>query len=89
MTPTATGGDRPGREIPKEYREIVEYLIDQHGWRYSASGKGYPKLYPSDPAMPMMTIPKTPSDRRGLRNFISAVRRAGGTWPPAQEGKKK
>lgn len=71
--------DRPGREIPKEYREVVIDLIDDQGWRYSNRGKGYPKLYPADKNMAIITIARTPSDSaRGFKNFVGTVRRAGG-----------
>lgn len=78
--------DRPGKEIPKEYREIVAELIDNQRWTYDASGRGYPKLFPADPTQRQISVPKTPSDRRGYRNFVAQIRRAGGTWPP--EGKR-
>lgn len=71
-------GDRPGREIPKEYRAIIERLVDDQGWRYDASGKGHPKLYPADPTQPQISVPTTPGDRRSLNNFRASVRRAGG-----------
>lgn len=74
--------ERPGREIPKEYREIVNYQIDRHGWRYDATGKKHPVLYPADVAQPALRVPTTPSDQRALRNFRAGVRRCGGTWPP-------
>jgi hypothetical protein len=73
--------ERPGRELPKEYREVVDYQIAVHGWRYE-TGRRHPVLYPDDPNQPAIRIPTTPSDRRSLRNFIAQVRRAGGTWPP-------
>lgn len=34
--------DRPSRETPKEYREVIEHLIDVQEWRYDKSGKGHP-----------------------------------------------
>lgn len=73
--------DRPGREIPKEYREVVAELIDHQGWRYTR-GKRHPTLYPAAVAQPALPVPTTPSDRRGLRNFIADVRARGGAWPP-------
>jgi hypothetical protein len=74
--------DRPEREIPKEYREVVDELIDNQGWRYEASGKGHPKLYPSDKAFAQVSVPTTPSDVRSFRNSVAQVRRSGGIWPP-------
>ena len=78
--------NRPGREIAKEYRDIVNYQIDRHGWRYDATGKKHPVLYPADASKPPLRVPTTPSDRRAIRNFTRDVRRRGGTWPP--EGKR-
>jgi hypothetical protein len=75
------GSDTVGNEIPKEYAEIVRALTTSQGWRYSNKGAGHPKLWPPDPSMLMIPVPTTPSDQRGLRNFISQVRRAGGIWP--------
>ena len=72
---------RAGNEVPKEYRIIVNELVDNQGWRYDNSGQGYPKLYAPSGAR-MISVPKTPSDQRSLRNFIAQVRRAGGIWPP-------
>ncbi|MPY80644.1 MAG: hypothetical protein GEV04_19790 [Actinophytocola sp.] len=76
---------RPGREIAKEYRDIVNYQIDHHGWRYDASGKGYPRLHPGDRAQPPISIPKTPSSRHSLAVFARKVRQRGGTWPPKED----
>ncbi len=76
---------KPGNEILKEYRAIVDELVSNQGWRYDNSGKGYPKLFPPGGAR-QIAVPKTPSDQRGLRNFISQVRRAGGVWPPGRQG---
>ncbi len=70
--------DRPGREILKEYREVVAELIDHQGWRYDCSGKGRPHLYPADPAQPPISVPKTPqlpAQPRGLPTQDQATRR--------------
>ncbi|WP_166345207.1 hypothetical protein [Phytoactinopolyspora limicola] len=75
---------RPGREIPKEYRIVAQHQVDTFGWRYDASGKGHPRLYPADITKSPITIAGTPGDQRGLRNFIAQVRRAGGEWPPGR-----
>lgn len=73
---------RPGRELPKEYREIVHDLVTSQGWRYQyRPGSRHPKLFPADRTQPPITVPTTPSEQRALRNFIAQVRRAGGLWP--------
>lgn len=80
-----SGTDRPGKEIPKEYREVVAHQIDRFGWRYDASRKGHPLLYPADRSMRAISVPTTPTKGpRGLRNFVARVRQAGGEWPPNQ-----
>jgi hypothetical protein len=61
-------GDRPGREIPKEYREkIVLPLIEEQGWRYyrtGVNGKGKPRLV--NPEGKSYSLANTPSDVKGL-----------------------
>jgi hypothetical protein len=75
--------ERPGREVPKDYREVITYLIDEEGWTYRAPrGAGYPQLLPADPAQPLIKVPKTPSSQRTLRNWLADIRRKGGHWPP-------
>lgn len=77
--------ERAGKEIGKDYRDVVNYQIDHHGWRYDPSGKGYPQLYPVDRRQPQISVPKTPSSRRTLQVFIRKVRQRGGTWPAEEE----
>jgi hypothetical protein len=78
--------DRPGREIPKDYREVVTYLIDNEGWCYKkAIGSGYPKLLPADSAHTPIKVPKTPSSQRTLSNLLAEIRRKGGHWPPERK----
>ena len=78
--------DRPGREIPKDYRDIITHLIDNEGWSYKLpAGGGYPQLRPADPVHPPIQVPRTPSSQRRLRNFQAQVRRSGGRWPPERK----
>lgn len=74
----------PGREIPKEYREVVTELVRNQGWRYrKPSGGGYPQLLAPDRSVNRIRVPMTPSDRaHGFKNWIAEIRRAGGKWPP-------
>lgn len=74
--------NRPGREIPKEYREVATELVTNQGWRYVYRGGSHPMLYPADRSKSPMTIPTTPSEKRSFANFLAQVRRAGGVWPP-------
>lgn len=60
-------GPRPGREIPKEYRELVKPLLDTPGWRYAphnGNGRGKPRIY--NPDGQSLCLPNTPSDVKGL-----------------------
>jgi hypothetical protein len=75
--------ERPGREVPKDYREVIAYLIDEEGWTYrTPRGGGYPQLLPADAAQPPIKVPKTPSSQRTLTNWLADIRRKGGHWPP-------
>lgn len=77
--------EMPGREIPKEYREVVEHLVRQQGWRYRTGGR-HSMLFPADPEQRPMAVPGTPGDNRAFRNWLSDVRRRGGKWPPERKG---
>jgi predicted RNA binding protein YcfA (HicA-like mRNA interferase family) len=76
--------DQPGKELPKEFREVATELVANQGWRYSRQHGRHPVLYPADRTMAPVTVPTTPGDHRALRNWLSEVRRRGGIWPPAQ-----
>lgn len=69
---------REYRRIPKEYREIVERLIRQQGWRYDEDRKGHPMLYPTDRAQRPIPVPTTPGSQGLLRGWKAQIRRAGG-----------
>jgi hypothetical protein len=79
--------DRPGKEIDKDYRDVVAYLIDNEGWAYKLpQGGGYPKLFSADRSKAAIKVPKTGHTRgRRFSNWIGEIRRAGGHWPPARE----
>ena len=59
----------------KELNELIEKVVDQ-GWTV-VEGK-HLKLIPADKAMPIVVVPKTPSDYRGVKNARSEIRRSGG-----------
>jgi len=80
-------GERPGRELPKDYREVATELVDNQGWRYSTRNGNYPALYPPDRSQSPVVLARTPSDQRAFRNFVSLVRQRGGQWPPPRKGK--
>lgn len=77
----AKDSDRPGRELPKDYRKVVDELVTNQGWRYS-KGKRHPTLYPANRAQSPVVLASTPSDRRGFNNFVATIRQRGGKWPP-------
>lgn len=74
--------DTVGREIPKEYREIVAEVVANQGWRYDASRGGHPMVFPADPSKRGIPVPTTPGSQGLLRGFTHQVRKAGGIWPP-------
>lgn len=74
---TALLGDRPGRELYQEYRELIAPLLRQ-GWRYAKNGpngKGKPRI--TSPEGRTFTLPNTPSDWRGLKNTRKELRSLG------------
>jgi hypothetical protein len=78
--------DRPGREVSQQHREVIVDLIDNQGWAYRRpSGSGYPRLYPADPAMTPLRVPRTGHKRgHGFANWLAEIRRKGGQWPPGR-----
>lgn len=72
-----TDTDRPGKEVPKEYRKALVDLIDNQGWRYRKDKK-HPVLYPADRSQDQIVLPKTASDHRSWKNAMATIRRAGG-----------
>lgn len=80
------GTDRPGREVSKEHRQVIEHLIDSQGWKYELpSGGGYPRLYPADATQSPIRVPKTGRSRgHAFGNWIADIRRKGGQWPPGR-----
>ena len=71
--------DKPGRELPKDFRAIAAELVDNQGWTYRLSNRGgHPMLFPADKNQPPIPVPTSPSDVRGIKNFRSQIRRRGG-----------
>ena len=70
--------------VPKRLKKIVKAACEQ-GWSYDTTTAGHPRLSPPkgkiDPRtgalMAPVTFPKTPSDHRGDKNGVAALRRAG------------
>lgn len=71
-------GPRPGGEIPKEYREMLEPLWETPGWAYAPrneNGGGKPRVIAPNGAK--YNLANTPSDHRSILNAKSALRRLG------------
>ncbi|HEY8342498.1 MAG TPA: hypothetical protein VIK75_05795 [Calditerricola sp.] len=74
--------------MDKEVRDLVRALRRQ-GFRVE-EGRKHLKVYPPVPGAKPYPLPKTPSDRRWLKNAISHLRKYGFEWPPEKgKGKKK
>lgn len=74
--PSDYSGDRPGREIPREYREQIVMPLISAGWSYyrnNANGMGKPRMV--SPEGKRYSLANTPSDWRGLENAKSHLRR--------------
>ena len=70
--------DKPGRELPKDYRHIADDLVANQGWRYEV-GRNHAKLFPPDRTKEVVTVATTPtSDPRAFKNFVCRVRKSGG-----------
>jgi hypothetical protein len=77
-TRTMYAGARPGREMPKEYREVVNKILDgQPGWEYQPPNGRTSKPRIINPDGRKFTLPNTPSDVRGIRNTITQLKRLG------------
>ena len=74
--------DRPGQEVSKDHRQVITHLIDNEGWAYK-KGSGYPGLYA--PPGRRIRVPRTGHSKgHAFENWLSAIRRNGGHWPPCR-----
>ena len=62
--------------VPKRLQAIVK-VAEAAGWRYDVTRKGHPRLTPPGGSGAPVTFALTPSDKRGDKNSIAALRRAG------------
>lgn len=70
----------------KDFRKYLKAAGDQ-GWQVKETKKGL-QLIPPDPTREIVTIHRTPSDRRALANVLAEMRRQGLIWPwPPKRGK--
>ncbi len=65
--------------MDKDTRKLIREL-ERQGFAWKRSGKGYPLVYRDGRFVTKLA--QTPSDRRGWKNALSALRRAGFRWPP-------
>jgi hypothetical protein len=98
--PIPTGGpgrgngwiSRPGRELPKVWREIARMLVDQQGWtyRYKRKGGSHPRVIPPDGGLGV-ALPTTVTDGdAGHRaSYLTALKRAGAVLDAAPERRGK
>jgi hypothetical protein len=82
--------DRPGQEVSKKHREVITHLIDNEGWVYKkAKGQGYPRLFPPKSEL-SIKVPKTGHSKgHAFENWLAAIRRNGGHWPPGRKTKQE
>lgn len=72
-------GDKPGGEIPKQLRELIEPLLTEQGWRYQPNGRagrGRPRVINPDGFV--CTLPSTPHlNGRTLENTRTFLKSKG------------
>jgi hypothetical protein len=72
-------GQKPGREVSKQIRDLIEPLITEQGWEYqpcNASGRGKPRLI--TPNGRTLTLPSSPhSSGNSLENTRAFLKGAG------------
>jgi hypothetical protein len=61
--------------VNREIKALVAKLEAQ-GWRIEDGGK-HIKAYPPDRTKPIVTLARTPSDYRAIKNAVSQLRRSG------------
>ena len=67
------------RNIHEDLRAAVEAAVRQ-GWNFQPGGhRG--RLYPPQKDKPFITIPAKLGDKRGIRNKVAQLRRAGVKFP--------
>ena len=76
--------ERPGQEVSNDHRQVIRHLIDNEGWAYKLPpGNGYPRLYA--PSGWSIRVPKTGHSKgHAFENWLAAIRRNGGHWPPGR-----
>lgn len=65
--------------MDKDMKKVIQALEDQ-GFEIRITARGHPAVYRDGRFV--TTFSGTPSDRRGFKNGLAKVRRAGFIWPP-------
>lgn len=65
--------------MEKDLRRVKE-ASETQGFTWDETKSGHPRVWKN--GVFVTTFSKTPSDYRGHRNGIAAMRRAGFVWPP-------
>jgi hypothetical protein len=71
----------------KLIKEVLKALVEQ-GWRVEEGTKHH-MAYSPDKTVSPVTVPATPSDRRGFENLVHQLRRGGFVWPWNAQAKKQ
>jgi len=66
--------------MDKDMKKLIQALEAQ-GYVVTYTRKGHPMVHTADRVF-ITTMASTPSERRGWRNAIAALRRHGFIWPP-------
>jgi hypothetical protein len=67
----------------------LEKAAKRQGWRIDRTKAGHVRFWPPDPSISPSVYSGTPSDHRGIRNFLADLRRKGLVWPPEGRGRKR
>ncbi|MEU0515604.1 MULTISPECIES: hypothetical protein [Amycolatopsis] len=65
--------------MDKDARKVLREA-ERQGFEIRTTKRGHPVVYRD--GVFVTTYSGTPGDRRAIRNFIAALRRAGFIWPP-------
>jgi hypothetical protein len=81
--------DRPGQEVSSAHSRVIKHLIENEGWAYKLPpGRGYPRLHA--PSGWSIRVPRSGHSKgHALENWLAAIRRNDGHWPPGRNMKRK
>ena len=81
--------DRPGQEVSSAHSRVIKHLIENEGWAYKLPpGRGYPRL--RAPSGWSIRVPRSGHSKgHAFENWLAAIRRNDGHWPPGRNMKRK